>query len=142
MYMKVFSLKDTVENPALFSPWSFQHFIVGFAAYVIIKAVAPELSLTAIVIIGFIVHTVYELKDILCYDKELFRKIFRSGPLKNRPDLNNSIANSVGDTIMAFFGCVLAPYIVTKPTVYGGISLVASCVVTWILMIVAFPNYG
>ena len=58
-----------------------------------------------------LLHTVYEVKDLLCYNEWICVNIFNSCS-----DLDNSYINSIGDTIAAMLGLVIAPSLVSKIT--------------------------
>lgn len=92
--MSLFSTSDTNDNPTWLTPWSFIHFMSGVVFYKIAKIIFPDISLLNNFLIWFLVHTLYEVKD---YYKSY---IDYDGSGWN----NNSLINSIGDTISAILG--------------------------------------
>lgn len=75
---------DTVKRPACVTPWSFIHFIWG---------VAFTQSLGLSKSTGLLLHTVYEIKDIILSNSE-----------KLDISIDNSFTNSIFDTIFFMIG--------------------------------------
>lgn len=114
------------ENPkdsAVFTPFTFAHFVSGIVAYVIIFYLFPNISTDDAFFLWFLLHSVYEFKD-------MFKQY-----------TSNSIPNSFGDTIGALAGFVIASVGFKKP-----ISLRQALIVT-VLYIVLYnilhePGFG
>lgn len=93
---KLFSLEDGRHNPAIFTFFSLQHFLTGYIGFVILNKM--KLSHAKSTVVLFIVHTLYELKD--CYVSYYEKDMSYWG--------DNSIINSVGDTILFAIGMYAA----------------------------------
>ena len=78
---------ETSEKPALFTPFTAFHFIMGIYAFIIINWLLPRTSLMGKFLVWIAIHTAYEIKDIF--------------------SVKNSIINSFGDSIAAFSGFVV-----------------------------------
>ena len=100
MKYRIFGNIDDNQHPALFTFWSLIHFMVGIIIYFWVFYFFPKYSFIFHLILSLFVHTIYEFKDYyISYIKE-------GG--------ENSLFNSFGDTIAAFFGIVFGYYIVKK----------------------------
>lgn len=89
------SNSDTVTTPSLFTPWSFVHFICGCYLYSFGEYFTNKVSYNFL--IGILIHTIYELNSI---------HILYSNNKISTWD-NNSIQNSIGDTISFILGFFL-----------------------------------
>ena len=111
--MKLFGYDDTLKNPVFITPWSLIHGYAGVIFYVAAKRFFPKLSLMQILIINLILHSIYEIKDMLCYHEELFIKIYGKKPAESYWG-NNTFSNTIGDTIFSLVGSVLASVLFKK----------------------------
>ena len=62
---KIFSVEDTIQNPAFITPWSFTHFLEGIVVYAWGKSLYPSVSTYHLFIMWMLFHGIYELKDII-----------------------------------------------------------------------------
>ena len=84
MTLGLVGVRDTVKRPVCVTPWSFIHFLWG---------VAFTQSLGLSKTTGLLVHTVYEMNDIVnSYNEKLNVRT------------NNSVINSLFDTIFFMIG--------------------------------------
>jgi len=92
------SNSDTIKENALLTPWSFIHFLSGFMSYLYVKKYT-NISEINIFLISIIIHTVYELKDVSSHTLKLHtsKSIW----------YDNSVLNSVGDTIAFILGLII-----------------------------------
>jgi hypothetical protein len=93
----LFGLNDTIQKNALITPWSIIHFLGGYM-FSVYGIHVFKISIMKSFWIGFILHTIYEIKDLSCYflnchDKSLWN--------------NNSWINSIMDTIFFIVGFFL-----------------------------------
>lgn len=109
--MKFVDTTDYIKTPALFTPFTIVHFYSGIIGFIVIKYLYPKMSFFNIFWLFILLHTVYEVKDLLCYNEWICVNIFNSCS-----DLDNSYINSIGDTIAAMLGLVIAPSLVSKIT--------------------------
>ena len=87
--------KDTRKKPALFTPWSMSHFFSGIVLFLLCNMFT---DIKNSIILTLIIHTIYEIKDY-----------YYSYIIKTTDRLtNNSVTNSIGDTIC----CILGIYFV------------------------------
>ena len=100
--MNIFGISDSKKDVTLITPWSFIHAYSGFMFYLTLKYIYPDLSLLKIFILWIIVHTIYEIKDLLSYFNIRVSNIRWS---------DNSYMNSIFDTIFAIIGFFIAYYI-------------------------------
>ena len=77
---------DTPKSPAMFTPCTLLHIIVGMYAYVVIRWLFPYLSLVSSFVLWFFAHGLFEIKDMY------------------KPGTCNSKINSVGDQLSAMLG--------------------------------------
>ena len=106
---------DTINKPSCITPWSFIHLYSGFIFYLTMKLLFPKLTFINILISWIIIHTLYEIKDILYYFK-----------IKLASDYwgNNSIMNSLFDTIFALIGLYIGYIINSKSILLYIISII------------------
>ena len=107
--MRFIGSTDYIKTPALFTPFTVVHFYAGLVGYVAMKYLYPKMSLFNIFWILVFFHTLYEIKDLLCYNEWICVNIFNSCS-----DLDNSYINSIGDTIAAMLGIAIGPYCAGK----------------------------
>lgn len=89
-----FSNSDKVKTPSLITPWSFIHFINGCYMYTFGNYITDNIFIN--LLIGLIIHTIYEVVTLLTM------------PSNNIPKWkNNSITNSIGDTVCFILGFIL-----------------------------------
>lgn len=94
--MKILSLSDTRQNVGIITPWSLIHYLAGLNGYFLFNKL--NVKDIHVYIILIILHTMYELKDyILSYYLNL-----------NTEWGNNSVVNSVTDTIFFLLGIITA----------------------------------
>ena len=92
--MKVFSISDNVENSSLITPWSLIHLLFGLLLYLYLTYFFNTSTEKAFLIL-LIIHTIYEIKDLMYY----FNIHEKDGYWAN-----NSLINSIGDTVFAIIG--------------------------------------
>ena len=118
---KIFSLADNMNfykgyASALITPWTLIHFLTGVNTFLILNNYNYNYS--QILYIGIIVHTIYEIKDCKLYFTDA-----------KRTDWNdNSIINSIGDTISFVLGLLLGNFMknnnyINKITLGSSISI-------------------
>ena len=83
-------LSDTTASNKFITPWSFIHFMTGIVMY----RIKPDIYT------GLAIHTIYELKDIYMGFKVKDSSLDEWG--------NNSIINSVGDTLCFVLGQMIS----------------------------------
>jgi len=127
--MLLFSTSDTLKNSTFITPWAIMHLLGAIIGYMYIKALFPNLSNVTIIIIYFILHTLYEIKDV-----------YYSYKMNNESwyDINvdNSIQNSIGDTIFTIVGLYIAYRYLNHPNMY---EIVIGTTI-FIVMILLFWN--
>lgn len=111
--MKLFGYDDTLDNPIVITPWALIHGYAGVIFYVAANRFFPELSFIQILVLNFIFHSIYELKDMICYHEKLFIKIYGKKPSESYWG-NNTFANSIGDTIFSLGGTMISPMLFKK----------------------------
>ena len=112
---KLFSETDSMKTPSLFSMCSFSHFFWGFVFFIIMKYYNAKLSFNLILILFFVIHTIYEIKDTLCY---FGINLFNNKKIDSY-FMNNSYLNSIGDTIFGLLGVYIASlYLKNKHNIY------------------------
>jgi len=99
--VSVVGLSDGLNKSSFITPWSFIHMFFGFTYYVVLS---KYMTYKNNFITLNIIHALYELKDI-----------FFSYILKIKGKwYNNTIINSIGDTICAIIGWCIAYVIFGK----------------------------
>jgi hypothetical protein len=102
--MKIQSDNDTINKPAIFTPASVLHFVVGIWLYSVCKYYKYTTGQTYF--ISIILHTVYEFQDIACNNKDMCKFFFGISDINSSYWKNNSIYNSLGDTLAFILGIV------------------------------------
>jgi len=111
---KLFSETDSMKTPKFFTVCSFSHFFLGFVFFIIMKFYNAKLSFNLILILFLVIHTIYEIKDTLCYFGINF---FNNNKINYFMD--NSYLNSIGDTIFGLLGVYIASlYLKNKNNIY------------------------
>lgn len=87
---------DTPEKPAFLTPFSLVHVFSGLLAYVLLRWLFPRWTDFTIFWIWFILHGLYEVKDVI------------------EVDSRNSIENSIGDHLASLIGFFIGA--ATQPT--------------------------
>lgn len=109
-----FSETDSMKTPKFFTLCSFAHFFFGFIFFIFMNYYNSKLSFNLILILFLIIHTVYEIKDTLCYFGVNF---FNNNKINYFMD--NSYLNSIGDTIFGLLGVYIASlYLKDKKNIY------------------------
>ena len=91
-------LVDTIQKPSLITPWSLVHVLVGGLIYLYLKFFFKNISITTAFIVMIVIHTLYEIKDLFSYFK-----------ITKKTQWNdNSLTNSIGDTLCAIIGFFIA----------------------------------
>jgi hypothetical protein len=132
MNLKMFlSDSDTIEKNALFTPWSFIHFLSGFMSYLYIKKYT-NISNFNILLITIIIHTIYEIKDISSHTLKLH----------NSKSIwyDNSLLNSIGDTIAYILGLIIALMFKDKIKTLSNKNVVTITLI-FLINVVVFLNY-
>jgi hypothetical protein len=97
---KILGLDDAKNKAVLFTPWSIIHFLVGYVgmSYVNYFNINKDNGM----IILFIIHTLYEIKDYF------FSNVYK-GPkfILSEWSSGNSVYNCFGDTIVFIMGMSL-----------------------------------
>ncbi len=101
----LYNNSDTINKKALFTYWSLLHFIYGGLMYLFLKYSLKIKSVYNSFIIMIIIHTIYEMKDL---------KYYLEKNVKLNWTNNNSIINSIGDTISSIIGFYFIIYFETK----------------------------
>ncbi len=129
----LFAREDTMDKPSLLTPWTLVHFLSGIVIYSFSKYYYDNLTLLHIVGIYLVIHTVYETKDMLCYNSEYFHYFYGKSPSET-PEANNSFLNTIGDTIGGLLGVLVCPFIFTNITSKTIAILVNATIVLWFLL--------
>ncbi len=103
MSLKIFSLSDTKDNISFTTPWSITHFMFGFFGYVFTDYYYNHWDQQHRFVLMLFLHTIYELKDIYFS--------YLDGP---KPSSEDSLINSIGDTLLAIIGFYFGSIIVKK----------------------------
>lgn len=109
--MLVFGIKDTLDNPVLFAPWSIIHFAIGMAAFPALERINIDMNRF---LLWAILHGVYELKDIAGAYYATCKWFIAC---------DKSFVNSVGDEIMALLGYALAKSL-NIHSLWSGLSII------------------
>ena len=112
--MDINNKQDSIQKPALFTPASVLHFVVGIWFYSILKYYKYTIGQTYF--FSIIVHTLYELQDLTCNNKELCKYFFDISDIDSSYWKNNSIYNSIGDTLTFILGIIYGQLFFPKVT--------------------------
>ena len=107
--------QDTVDNPCLITGWFYIHLITSGFLYLILMYNFKSLTKLKGFLIVLFLHTLYEIKDLGYY----------FGYMKQTEWHDNSILNSIGDTLGSIIGVLLMMKFV-KPINKKKIFLVGS----------------
>jgi hypothetical protein len=91
--IKWYDSKETVAQPAFTTPYTIVHFITGMLAYTMSYFLFPAMPLLYSFLIWVVLHGAYEIHDLQMTNND------------------NSLANSIGDTIFSIMGFFSAMYI-------------------------------
>jgi len=123
-----FSITDKRNSPAFVTPWSLIHFMFGVLFYLYFEYLFPNVSALNMFVVLIIVHTLYEITDLLYY--------FNLN-LKGQYWSSNSLLNSVGDTIFTILGFILVAIWKPKMSLFQINLLTCVCLV----VIVTFSRF-
>lgn len=108
--MKCFGVNNSIETPTLITPFSLVHLFTSATLFYIIRLYTSNTAY--IVIIVLIIHTIYEFKD---YYTTYINKIEIKTPNYFACFFkDNTIENSIGDTIFCIIGIVIAYFCMVK----------------------------
>lgn len=106
---------DNMDSPKFITVCSFSHFFWGFIFLIVMKHLYSKMSFIFIFFLYLVIHTIYEIKDTLCY----FGINIISNKESNNYFMNNSYLNSIGDTIFALLGVYTGSlYLKNKNNIY------------------------
>jgi len=97
-YMKLIDWDDSIEKSSIITPWTLIHIMGSIVGGIIFLTFKVKFYYA--VVIYFIIHGVYEIKDY----------IGTSYKINNKIHLDNSVANSIGDQIFSILAFSLTYY--------------------------------
>ena len=104
LYMNLFVNMDTYKKPKFMDVYSYTHLILGFVAYFILHKML-KLTINKSFVIWMMLHFIYELKDYYhTYIKDYKIRPNRINKINGSFHSDNSLYNSVGDTLVATIG--------------------------------------
>ena len=119
MTISLISFEDTISNQSFITPWSFIHLLSGLVMQRYFMEYS-NYSRRKRYIITIVLHTIYELKDI-------YRSyIVKDTNCELNPDcrwFDNSILNSVGDTISCLIGQYIAEHYFKRVSLFKLVSI-------------------
>lgn len=95
---KIYNEKDNKSKPALFTPWSIIHLLSGAALEGIFRNRKYSF------IYALVIHTIYEIKDFILTYSSINEQ--------------NTLTNSIGDTIAMIFGFLISNIFLYKIPVH------------------------
>ena len=106
--MKHFGKNNNIENPTLLTPFSLVHLVSGITLFILLSLYTKN---RIVIIIGvLIIHTIYEFKD---YYTTYINKIrFKKDNYFSEFFIDNTVINSIGDTIACIIGIIIGYYLV------------------------------
>ena len=112
--MNLFSNIDTYKDPKFMYIYSYGHLIFGTIAYFILHKIL-KYTLYKSFIIWLVLHTIYEIKDYYhTYIKEYTVRPNRSNKISGFFHSDNSLYNSIGDTVYTLIGFFIGVVIKDK----------------------------
>ena len=99
---KIFSNSDSIKNPAFITQWSIMHFSLGLVFYIYMFYFFGIKDINNFNISNLI-HGIYEFNDLLQYLGWKKKRLWNWG--------NNSLINSIGDTLVFNIGWLIGYYI-------------------------------
>ena len=99
---KIFSNSDSIKNPAFITQWSIMHFSLGLVFYIYMFYFFGIKDINSFKISNLI-HGIYEFNDLLQYLGWKKQRLWNWG--------NNSLINSIGDTLVFNIGWLIGYYI-------------------------------
>lgn len=129
------SASDTIDSNSFITPWTFIHFLTGYISAIgIMKCFNASFKKTLIILL--ILHTIYEIKDLKCY---FSKKLNTKTNCDKLEWSNNSLYNSIFDTIFFIFGILLVLEINTENNCY---LIILTILYFMILNFFLFYEYG
>lgn len=129
------SASDTIDSNSFITPWTFIHFLTGYISAIgIMKCFNASFKKTLIILL--ILHTIYEIKDLKCYFSKKSNTKINCDKLEWS---NNSLYNSIFDTIFFIFGILLVLEINTENKCY---LIILTILYFTILNFFLFYKYG
>ena len=126
--MNYYAISDTIKNQAFITPWALIHFLSGGIAFFTIMYLYPNISMINALLLWFILHTIYEIKDLMPFLKK-----------KKYPSEweDNSVINSIGDTLFSIIGFLFF-------SLFGRIKLpfVVIYSILVLFLVISFNIYG
>lgn len=100
--VELYKHEDKIEAPSLTSPFSLIHFLFGILTYTCLKKKVKPVNN---ILISNVIHGIYEIKDI----------IISNGPKEKTYWSDNSLINSLGDTIVFNLGLSIGYFCNIEP---------------------------
>jgi hypothetical protein len=115
--MDLFGVTDSRDRVGIITPWSLIHFLAGLNGYILLNRLNINPFYNYIILLDL--HTLYEMKDyIISYHSEHADTVWG----------DNSLINSITDTIFFLLGIIIANKIKHTPL----IPLVSIIIYTYI----------
>jgi hypothetical protein len=131
--MKLIGFNDTLETPLFITPWSLIHFLSGATLFFICRVFTKNLYIIFFVV--FFLHSLYEFKDY--YSTYINRIRFKEDSYISSFFKNNTLENTIGDTVVCILGFMVA-YIIMKYTRYPNHALLQISSFTIIIFFIMF----
>jgi hypothetical protein len=119
--MKVLGWDDSRENPYIITPWTLIHIMTGIVSGVIFLIF--KIKFYYAVVIYFIIHGVYEIKDYIGTHYKI------NGEIK----LDNSVANSIADQFFSVLAFSLTYYYK-----YYFLNKAKNVFIAWVIMFITY----